>query len=62
MKAAGSEGAVGPILDELKPETARVAKALREGIGQMPSYKATLTEAQILAVAAYVAQATGAGK
>ena len=62
LKAAGSEGAVGPSLDELKPDAARVAKALRDGIGQMPSYKSTLSEAQILSVAAYVSQAAAGGK
>ena len=29
---AGASGAVGPVLDELKPDAARVAKALRGGI------------------------------
>jgi len=62
LKDAGSQGAIGPALDELKPDAARVAKALRDGIGQMPSYKATLNEAQIQALAAYVAKATGASK
>ncbi len=62
LKDAGAEGAVGPSLDELKPDAARVAKALRNGIGQMPSYKATLTEAQIAALAAYVSKASGAAK
>jgi len=60
LKDAGSAGPVGPNLDELAPDAARVAKALRDGIGSMPSYKATLTDAQIEAVAAYVAKATGA--
>lgn len=36
MQAAGAEGAVGPVLDELKPDAARVAKTLRNGLGQMP--------------------------
>ncbi len=62
LKDAGSQGAIGPALDELRPDAARVAKALRDGIGQMPSYKATLNEAQIQALAAYVASATGAAK
>jgi sulfite dehydrogenase len=57
---AGAAGAVGPVLDELKPDAARVAKALRGGIGAMPSYQDKLSDAQIAALAAYVAQATGA--
>ncbi len=61
LKAAETEGAVGPVLDELKPTAARVAKALRDGIGQMPSYKGKLNDEQINAIAAFVATASGAG-
>ena len=60
LKDAGAEGAVGPILDEIKPDFARVVKALRNGRGNMPSYKATLTEEQIAALARYVSKASGA--
>ena len=59
LKAAGAEGAVGPVLDELKPDASRVATALRNGIGQMPSYKASLSEAEIEALSVYVAKASG---
>jgi cytochrome c6 len=59
LKDAGSEGTVGPVLDELKPDAKRVATALRNGIGQMPSFAGQLTEAQIRALAAYVASASG---
>jgi len=58
LKDAGAEGQVGPVLDELKPDAARVATALRNGVGSMPSFKATLSEEQILALAKYVAVAT----
>jgi cytochrome c6 len=57
LQDAGSQGAVGPVLDELKPDAQRVATALRNGVGAMPSYRGTLTEAQILALAAYVSKA-----
>lgn len=60
MKDAGTEGAIGPNLDELKPDANRVAKALRNGIGQMPPYKGRLSDEQIAALALYVAKATGA--
>ena len=56
LKAAGAAGEIGPSLDELKPDAERVAKAVRNGIGQMPAF-ATLTEAQIQALARYVAAA-----
>ena len=59
LQAAGAEGAVGPVLDELKPDAARVAKAMRNGLGQMPSYKDKLTEAEIAALALYVSKASG---
>ncbi len=58
MKQAGAVGEVGPSLDELKPDAARVEKALRNGIGQMPAFK-TLSEAQIKLLSAYVASAVG---
>jgi mono/diheme cytochrome c family protein len=48
---------VGPSLDELKPDAARVMKAVKNGIGQMPAYT-QLTEAQIQAIARYVERAT----
>jgi len=59
LKDANSEGAIGPVLDELKPDAARVAQALRNGLGSMPSYRATLTDAQIAALARYVSKASG---
>ena len=60
LKDAGAAGAVGPALDELQPDAARVVAALKNGIGAMPSYKATLTEAQMQALGRYVAKASGA--
>ena len=62
LQAAGAEGAVGPVLDELKPDAARVAKALRDGIGQMPSYRGKLTDDEMAALARFVAKASGGAK
>lgn len=62
LKDAAAEGAVGPILDELKPDSARVAKALRDGLGNMPSYKTILSAEQIAALARYVSTASGGEK
>ena len=62
LKDAGAVGAVGPILDELQPDAARVVTALKNGIGAMPSYRATLNEAQMQALGRYVAKASGAAK
>jgi cytochrome c6 len=57
LKDAGATGAVGPSLDELKPDAARVAKAVRHGVGQMPAFS-HLTDAQVEALARYVEKAT----
>lgn len=62
LRDAGSEGMIGPVLDEIRPDAARVTKALRNGLGQMPSYRESLTDAQIEALARYVSKATGAAK
>ena len=57
LKDAGATGAIGPSLDELKPDRERVLKALRTGIGQMPAF-VQLTQAQMEALASYVEAAT----
>jgi cytochrome c6 len=54
---AGTNGTIGAKLEELKPDAARVAKAVRDGVGVMPPYRDTLTEEQIQAVAYYVSRA-----
>ncbi len=58
---AGASGAIGPSLDELKPDAQRVAQALKTGIGQMPAYP-QLSEQQIQTIARYVARASFAEK
>ncbi len=59
LRDAGSEGSVGPVLDEIKPDAERVRKALRNGLGAMPSFAKSLSEADIQALARYVSQASG---
>ena len=59
LKDAGTSGAVGPNLDDLKPDAARVAKQVTNGGKIMPSFKGSLTPAQITAVSAYVASVAG---
>jgi cytochrome c6 len=59
LKKAGATGQIGPDLDDLRPDADRVERAMRNGIGPMPSFKA-LTEAQIKTLADYVAAAAGA--
>jgi sulfite dehydrogenase len=60
LQAAGAAGTVGPSLDELKPDKARVMNVVRTGLGPMPPYADKLTPEQIEAVAAYVAKASQA--
>jgi sulfite dehydrogenase len=58
LKQAGAEGAIGPSLDELKPDAARVARAVKGGIGVMPAFP-QLSDAQVQAVAKYVESVAG---
>jgi cytochrome c6 len=59
LKDAGAAGEVGPNLDELQPDPAKVVKALNNGIGNMPSFRGSLSPAQIQALARYVSKASG---
>ncbi|MBC7502814.1 MAG: cytochrome c [Herminiimonas sp.] len=58
LKHAGATGEIGPVLDELKPDAARVEQAVRNGIGQMPAY-GNLTDDQIRLLAKYVSGVAG---
>ncbi|MBI5277000.1 MAG: cytochrome c [Burkholderiales bacterium] len=58
LKDAGAAGAIGPSLDELKPDAERVVKALRNGIGQMPAFR-HLTEQEVQSLARYVESVAG---
>ena len=60
LKDANAHGNVGPNLDQLKPDAARVKHQVEVGGGAMPSFKGQLSPKQIEDVAAYVAAATGA--
>jgi mono/diheme cytochrome c family protein len=59
---AGSAGAIGPNLDELKPSRERVISAVTGGVGIMPAFNESLSSEQIEAVAHYVAKVTGGDK
>lgn len=53
---ARSTGAIGPNLNTLQPDTAQVRKAVTQGIGAMPAYGGNLSDSEIEALAAYVAE------
>ena len=59
LKAAGSNGTVGPNLDDAKPPKELVIDRVTNGQGGMPSFKGQLSEAQIEAVATYVSENAG---
>ena len=59
MQAAGAEGHVGPVLDELRPDADRVLRVLRNGLGVMPSYAEKLSPQDMQSLARFVAHATG---
>ncbi len=55
---AGTQGAVGPNLNDLKPDAATVESAVTGGVGAMPAYDHTLTPEQIEQLSKYVAEAS----
>jgi mono/diheme cytochrome c family protein len=58
LEAAGSTGAVGPNLDQAKPDAALVVERVTNGKSPMPSFGDQLDKKQIDDVAAYVVQST----
>lgn len=58
LRDAGTTGEIGPVLDELQPDEARVMQALRNGLGVMPSFREQLPEKDLALLARYVAQAS----
>ena len=51
---AGSDGLIGPNLNDIRPDKLRVINVVTNGIGVMPSYEGQLTKEEIEAVAHYV--------
>jgi len=58
LKAAGSNGEIGPNLDILKPRTDQIIYAVTNGIGIMPAWESILTPEEIEAVAYYIFNST----
>jgi mono/diheme cytochrome c family protein len=54
FSAAGSNGSVGPNLDDASPSYDKVVTQVTNGGGAMPPFKNELTEKQIQDVAAFV--------
>tara|TARA_Y100000768_G_scaffold373106_1_gene341412 strand:- start:18 stop:326 length:309 start_codon:yes stop_codon:yes gene_type:complete len=53
---AGSNGDIGPNLNQIKPDIGRVIMAVTNGIGVMPAYEGLLSSKEIEAVAKYVSE------
>ncbi len=62
LAEAGAAGEIGPDLDGLAPDAARVRAAVSQGVGIMPAYGEVLTPEQIDAVSAYVSTVAGSGQ
>ena len=58
LHAAGSEGQIGPNLDQIKPTLIQVMTAVKNGIGVMPAFDEILTNEEIEAVSHYVVTST----
>ena len=58
LKAAGSNGEIGPNLDVLKPQIDQIIYTVTNGIGVMPAWEGILTNEEIEAVAYYVFNST----
>ena len=59
LASAGTDGTVGPNLDETKPSAELVVTRVTKGQGVMPSFEGKLTEQQIADLAAYVSTVAG---
>ena len=55
---AGTEGTVGPNLDQAKPQLQKAVTQITNGGGGMPPFKSQLTEQQIRRLAQYVVEST----
>jgi cytochrome c6 len=62
LKDADASGAIGPAFDDLQPGPDRVIAALKSGIGAMPSYRGSLSDEQMRALARYVSKASGGAR
>ena len=55
LSAAGTSGQVGPKLDGIPLSATQIQAVVRSGPGAMPSFEGTLSDAEIKAVASFVA-------
>ena len=58
LQSAGSEGQIGPNLDQINVQMSQIIYAVTNGIGVMPPWEGILTNEEIEAVAYYVFNST----
>jgi len=58
LQAAGSDGQIGPNLNQLKPLKSQVILAVTNGIGVMPPFEGILSSEEIEAVSYFVFTST----
>ena len=58
LQAAGSEGQIGPNLDQLKSTISQITYVVTNGIGVMQAWEGILTAEEIEAVAYYIFKST----
>ena len=58
LQAAGTEGNIGPSLDQLRPQMSQIIAVVTNGIGVMQAWEGILTYEEIEAVAYYVFNST----
>ena len=58
LQAAGSEGQIGPNLDQLNAQIPQIIYSVVNGIGVMPAWEGILTKEEIEAVAYYIFNST----
>ena len=61
LEEAGTQGTIGPNLDEAKPDYQEALEQIRNGGGGMPAFKDQLSEEQIKDVTAFVVQGSKGG-
>ncbi len=54
LSDAGSNGNIGPNLNEIRPDVQRIIMAVKNGVGVMPAMEGILSNEEIEAVAHYV--------
>jgi len=54
LSDAGSDGNIGPNLNEIRPDVQRILMAVKNGVGVMPAMEGLLSNEEIEAVAHYV--------